>query len=242
MEVTSRLPATLGLLGQPLLPDDVIRRKVEEVVSRPEYQLDSNIDPDAIGIWLRFIMWVLQPIIWLFEALDGLPTALRWIVFISLLILLLILITHLVWSFVAAVRGTPRRRLTATTKPQEMTPEDFEQAAADAVGMGDYITAARVLFLASLLRIERAEKKTLRRGVTNRELLRRYRTSPVFEPLGHLVETIESKWYGHETCHASDYERCRTEYTRIIELLQRRLDASAPSTVNQGVRSDAVGA
>jgi hypothetical protein len=224
------------------LSDDEIRQKIEEVVGRPEFQLDSAIDPDAIGLWFRLLLWMLRPIIWLFEALDGLPNALRWVIVVVLMMVLVMLIAHIIWSFVAAVRGTPRRAVAGLVKAPDVMPEDLEQAAEEAVGAGDYITAARVLFLASLLRVERAEKKTLRRGVTNRELLRRYRNSPLFEPLARFVEIIEMKWYGHAVCDASDYEGCRAQYAQIIDVLERRSETKMSATMIDGVKSNAVGA
>lgn len=209
--------------------DEEIRRRAAEVLGRDEYRLDRAIDPEAIGIWLRILEWVLQPIAWLFDALSGLPDAIRWLIVVVLMVTLVLLVAHLAWSFVAAIRGVPlRRRANDGVKDPQVTPEQFEQVAGDAAAAGDYITAARVLFQASLLRIERAEAKKLRRGITNRELLRRYRGSPLAEPLGRLIDTIEAKWYGYETCYASDYERCHHDYAQIISLIR-------------GAKSDAVG-
>ena len=105
------------------------------------------------------------------------------------------------------------------------TAEDLELKAEQAEAQGDFIGAVRLLFRASLLRIERAEERPIRRGITNWELLRRYRTSPLFAPLERFVQTIDSKWYGHDECVRDDCVNCRTEYVRIRGLVERQAHA-----------------
>jgi hypothetical protein len=198
---------------------ETIRQKAEEVVARPDYQLDTQLDPESLGLWIRLLLWLLTPLRWLFRSMEGMPDFLRWIVVITLTIILVLLLAHIVWTFIRAVRGTPRRRFVQQSRGQEQTVEHWEQEARNAASCGDFILAVRYLFLASLRRIERAEKRKLRRGITNRELIRRYRASPLCEPLNCMVETIELKWYGHETCRETDFERCREEYARVCRLI-----------------------
>lgn len=77
-----------------------------------------------------------------------------------------------------------------------------------------------MLFRAALRRIELAEDKKLRVGITNRELLRRYRQSPLSEPLQLFVEMIDRKWYGGEACESADALHCRESYGQIQTLTQ----------------------
>ena len=99
----------------------------------------------------------------------------------------------------------------------EVDPVSLEEEADRAGSRGDYIGAIRLLFRAALRRIEVAEKKKLRPGSTNRELLRRYRSTPLFTPLERFVETIDNKWYGGGTCVEEDYLTCRGEHARILK-------------------------
>jgi hypothetical protein len=221
---------------------ETIRQKAEEVVARPDYQLDSQLDPESLSLWLRLLLWLLTPFRWFFRSLEGMPDFLRWIVVIVLTIILVLLLVHIVWTFVRAVRGTPRRRFVEQSRGQERTVEHWEQESRTAASRGDFISAVRYLFLASLRRIERAEKRKLRRGITNRELLRRYRASPLCEPLNFMVETIELKWYGHEICQQVDFEKCRDEYARVCQLIPALQGAAASeettSTRDQNERRD----
>lgn len=208
-----------------LPPDELIRRKAAEVVSRPEYQLDAGLDPDARNLWLQILRWILTPFRWLFDALEGIPDALRWVIVVVISLIAVALIVHIVWSFVGAIREAPPSRFAFTSREKPITPEEIEQAAQQAESAGDFIGAVRYLFLACLLRIERAEEKPIRRGITNRELLKRYRTSPLFEPLRHFVEVIDTKWYGHDVCDPGDLHECRRQHSVVRDIAERRAHA-----------------
>lgn len=208
------------------LPDaDAIRRKAAEVVARPEFELDSGIDAEQLNLWWRILMWLLTPVRWFFELLGDLPESLRWLVVIGLLSVLLALVGHIIWTFVRAIQGTPMKRFGSINRDRFASPEELEASAEGRAAEGDLIGAIRCLFRACLLRIERAEEKPFRRGITNREILRRYRTSPLFEPLSRLVETIDTRWYGHAPCEEGDYLDCRTEHARIRSLVERQAHA-----------------
>ncbi len=207
------------------LPASAIREKAQEVVSRADYQSDAAKDPRGALLFWKILRWILTPFRWLFDQMEGLPDALRWVIVAVLFVLLVLLVTHIVWTFVNAVRGGPRRKFVLASREKEILPSEYETAAAEAEAKGDYIGAVRWLFLACLLRIERAEEKPIRRGITNRELLRRYGKSPLFDPLSRFVETIDSKWYGHDICEEDDYVICRQEHSRICEIIERRSHA-----------------
>jgi hypothetical protein len=93
---------------------------------------------------------------------------------------------------------------------------------------GDYIAAVRLLFRACLLRLESAEKRAARAGVTNREHLRQHQDSPVFEPLRVFVDIIDTKWYGRGDCGRDDYEACIAAHARIHQFAKDGLHAHRP--------------
>jgi hypothetical protein len=203
-----------------------IRRKAAEVVARPDYQLDSGLSDESMSLWLTLLSWIIRPIVWLFEAMEGMPIFLRILVIVLLVIVLLALSVHIVWTLIAALRPGAVRGLGSPVARQEaIDPRELEQQAERAASSGEHLDAIRLLFRAALLRIEQAEQRKLRIGMTNRELLRRYSASALGEPLQLFVETIDRKWYGKQVCEAAEYELCREGYTRISTLTQRRADA-----------------
>jgi len=211
------------------LPDsEIIRRTAEEVVRRPAFRLDPQPESETafLDLLLRFIEWILTPLRWLSELLSGLPFWLRWPIFIGLTTLLAVLILHIIYTLVLAIRRPIRRAgLAAMDARTQNDPDAIERLAAEAVARGDYIGAIRLLFRASLLRLDLTEKRQTRVGTTNREYLRRHRDSAYFEPLKLFVETIDSKWYGQEDCRPEDYDACRSAHSRIHQLAKDALIA-----------------
>lgn len=210
-----------------LPPPDAIREKARVVVARPDYQLDAGRSESGRQWWLSILRWILAPFRWLFEALEGLPDALRWLVVIVLAIVCVALISHIVWSFVVAIRGPRRKtsRVAARRAERHIDPADLVREAETLQASGEYIKAVRLLFRASLLRLERLENRQFRPGFTNRALLARYRSSPMREPLSRFVETIDTKWYGDEVCGEPDYVACRMEHDRLQKLIREQIRA-----------------
>jgi hypothetical protein len=75
-------------------------------VARPEFQLDTDRDRESLSVFLRILLWLLKPIRWLLQLLEGLPGPLWWMVVIGLSATAAALIVHIVWSFIHAVRGS----------------------------------------------------------------------------------------------------------------------------------------
>jgi hypothetical protein len=214
---------------QTLPPADVIRHKANEVVSRPYYDLGNDSSrTDNMPLILDLIKWMLKPFQWLFDHLEGLPDFFRWLIVILCFVLCVALVGHIIYTFVRAVRGPlAQRGRVYEPAAREIDPVELEQQAERAGATGDYIGGVRLLFRAALRRIELAEKKKLRPGITNRELLRRYRTSPLANPLARFVDVIELKWYGNIPCEQADYTACQSEHVRIRQYASERQSAVA---------------
>lgn len=204
------------------LPDpDVIRRTADEVIRRSAFQLEPQPESGKtfLDYLLRFLEWISTPFRWLSELLSGLPYWLRWPIFVGLTTLVILLVLHLIYSLVTAMRRPLRGSgLAAIDANTQCDPETIERQAAEAAARGNHIAAIRLLFRASLMRLDLAEKRKTRAGTTNREYLRRHRDTPVFEPLKMFVETIDAKWYGRDACVPEDYEACHAAHARIHQL------------------------
>jgi hypothetical protein len=209
--------------ASPLPDPETIRRTAHQVLSRPDYQLHPQPESGTIllELLLRLLRWILAPIQWLIAALEGLPGWLRWPIAVGLVALLFVLVLHIGYTIVRAMRGPGQKRGLATAL--ERAPRDpaaLERQAAEAVSRGDFITAIRLLFVACVLRLELAEKRAFGAGTTNREHLRRHQDSPVFEPLKLFVEIIETRWYGRGVCALEDFEACSAAHARIRDFAQ----------------------
>jgi hypothetical protein len=202
-------------------PAESIRTAAREVVGRPYFDLDSSRHEGGTPILLELLRWILRPFFWLFDQLEGLPEFLRWLIVILCVILCVALIAHIAYTLVRAIGDpTSRRRLQLDSTSREVDPDEIERDAQLVGSQGDYIGAVRLLFRAALRRLEIFEKKKFRPGITNREVVRRYRATPLAESLARFVNTIELKWYGQLPCEQADYLTCRDEHGRICEYIR----------------------
>lgn len=206
-----------------------LREKAAEILSRREYTLDSRsqADPWLMELFIKIIEWILAPFRWLFEMTDGLPDFLRWLIVVGLAVVLGFLIWHIFHTLLAAIRGTKRTAsLAYESRRHQHDPAYFEQLAREAAEENDFITAIRLLFRAAVLRIELSEKNTHRPGVTNRELLKRFRSTPrLFDRLKLFVDMIDRKWYGDEACTRLDFEICESAHADVRNMVQERIHA-----------------
>jgi hypothetical protein len=210
------------VLAQSKLPPPVsIRETAQEVVARPYFDLDSSRRPDGTPLIVEIIRWIFKPFVWLFNSLEGLPDVLRWLIVVICVVLCVALIAHMLYTLFRAIGGPAiRRRPQYDSATREIDPNDFERQAEHVQAEGDYIGAIRLLFRAALRRLEIFEKKKFRPGITNRELVRRYRATPLADSLMRFVNTIELKWYGQTPCEQADYVTCRNEHGRICQYIR----------------------
>lgn len=207
------------------LPDDnVLREKLRDVLARPDYRLDPPGDSAAwfIEMLLTVLSWLIWPFKWVYNFSEGLPEFLRWLIVLAMIVVLGVVVGHIVYTVVSALRGSNREKFALPTESasQRITAAELETLAEQAAERGELVVAVRYLFRASLARLELREKKMTRRGLTNREHLRRYRGTPFFDPLEILVSTIEWKWYGEQPCADEDWESCRQAYRSVAGRLQ----------------------
>lgn len=209
---------------------DEIRRKAIEVLQRAEYQRALSDAESGGGDNL-----LLKAVRWLLDGIAALADALSFLGFLKypVAILLCLALVGLIYRMVRALAGTARLPVRMERERRECgvraaEPEEYEALAASARRDDRFVEAVRWLLWAALLRIEQAEKRKPRPGATNRELVRRYRSTPLQAPLQTLVETIDVHWYGDRPASADDFERCRTSYEELREVLTSRM-AAAPA-------------
>lgn len=208
------LPATF--------PDaETIRRTAAEVVQRADYRLqpESRADEVFLSLILNGLQLIISAFRSLFYLVEGLPEWLQWVVIVGLVLVVLVISGHMFYSLFMLFRSTRQRDSATLTLPTVvLDPAKLERQADDAAARGDSSLAVRLLFRACLLRLEKAESRKLRSGTTNREVLRRHRQAPVYEPMKVFVEIIENKWYGMGECSAGDYQTCRVAHAELLRL------------------------
>jgi hypothetical protein len=154
---------------------------------------------------------------------DWIGGAIRTSVEVSPLFAILLL-AMLIGIAVLAARGALNRMIVPATvsesTPEPVTSADAEARADRQVAAGDYRSALRYLFLATLLALQERGALELRPGMTNREYLQSLRTAsstglPV--SLAALVDAFDRTWYGHLPFDAEDYARCRALADQVLQ-------------------------
>lgn len=203
--------------------NEAIRQKAAEVVARSDYQLEQGLDETSRSLLMIAISWIIKPFIWLFDSMDGLPTVVKMIVIVVLVLILVGLIAHIIYSILSAIRGAKRiAGGSSTNRDRPLDPVELEELATAAAHETRYVEAIRLLLKAALVRIEQAEEKKFRAGITNREILKRYRTSSLEAPLARIIDLVDRKWYGTEQCEQTDFDACVSQHRSICETILRR--------------------
>jgi hypothetical protein len=209
---------SFDLVNSSLPAADEIRDTARLVLERPEFQVESS--PPGGEQLLAFLEWLikflLKPFIWLFNAMDGFPDPLRWLIVIALFIVLIALLGHIFYTVFSVLRPPARKTtLVDMARGNELKPADFEKLADEAAADRDYIGAVRCLFRAALVGLQQREQKRLRPGITNREILSRLRDARLIEAMRLFVETIDAGWYGRQPCGEGEYRRCLAAYQQL---------------------------
>ena len=193
-----------------LPPADSIRETAREVVARPEFQIDapSQLPFDLLRLIGRILKAIIGPFQRFAESVFAFSPVLGWLMIMGMLLIVIGLVAHIVYSFRVALARRVEAISGLSKSRRLVDPAKLEVEAKLAAARGDFIGAVRLVFRACLARLEAAEERALRLGLTNRELLRRYQSTPLVDALRTFVETIDAKWYGHALCDAGDYEAC----------------------------------
>ncbi|MGO8749680.1 MAG: DUF4129 domain-containing protein [Thermoguttaceae bacterium] len=187
-----------------------IRAVVEEVLARPEFA-DLHADPNAFGRWLmEWIGWLFKR---LGSAIEGLPSGVLWSIVASMLLALLAILAHLIYTLWSILGGAKRLSLpgsAARRHPGELLGVrdlDFDTLYVEAqrlLAAGDWLPATKYLYVVAILWLDRQGWIAFRPPKTNRDYLRELRSKSQLQGLFHrLTEGFESIVYGGQSATTS---------------------------------------
>jgi hypothetical protein len=195
---------------------EAVRETARRVLAGPDYNLENTLHPIAwaaeVFRWIRRMLHALAD---LFEG-SGLPIP---PLFFWVLLALIVLGLMAWWLFRRhALRIPAGDGIAASEAEIDDLPSDVRvllERSNTLAESGNYVDASRLLYRASLLRLEEQRGGFLRRGLTNLEYLRTFRSAWVLENLRVFVDLINWKWYRDSNFDAADYRRCRDAYERL---------------------------
>ncbi len=212
MGIASALP----VLSQAPAPKR-IKDTVEAVLSQKKYQPD----PDPIYNQPDLNKHVQGPLDWLFrrisdmlDALFEISPVLYYLFIVFLVALLAIIIWHMVNTFRLVMQKRKYRHPASDERStrRERDASDWEKDAQQEVEHENYIAAVRCLFRALLYQMRASKLPGIRRGMTNRQYLRRFGSTPLGPVLESFVGVIDERWYAGQSCGYEEYQHCLNEY------------------------------
>ncbi len=223
------LGAVGGFCGEdgPAPDPEAIRTATQTILSQNSYDLDKpeRFQLDLSRFW-RAVGHFLET---LFEPLGTLGFPVTIAIVVALVIVLIGLLSHIVYSFYSAIR-TKEGELFTLTKSAPVDPSKLEAEAVRFAAQGNFVDASRMLYAAALAMLEQKRESHVKRGLTNTEYLRTFRTAWVTENLRIFVDLINWKWYRDRMFEEADYQECRQAYDRLQARLKQESECSTQDT------------
>jgi hypothetical protein len=207
-------------------PSDA-RAAARAVLSRPEFQSEPAPDPSAFEkVSDKVIAWIKNH--WpQWKPVNG-PS---WspnikVIYTILGILVVALFALLVWVIVGAVgRRSARSRVlavddTETALVEARDTDSILDLADEKARAGDYRSAFRLVYLATLVALDTGGVLRFDRSKTNWEYLRALRSAgraDVYEKMQPLTLDFDRLWYGFAKAGAEDYQRARLRYQELTQ-------------------------
>jgi len=187
-----------------------VRAAIEEVLARPEFA-DLRADPNAFGRQLA--EWLLSLLRRIDSALEHLPPWVFWLILAWMILTLLAILAHLIYTLWRFLGGSGRPSLAGAAARRAagellgIRELDFETVYAEAqrlLACGDWLAATKHLYVAAILWLDRHGWITFRLAKTNQDYLRQL--GPHLQLQGlfrRLTEGFESIVYGGQSATVS---------------------------------------
>jgi hypothetical protein len=188
---------------QPQIDHAQARATIAEVLARPEF---ANLHSDPYAFTRRLMRWIISGLDALTSALRRQPAWVFWLIITWMVVALLAILAHLVytlWRVVSAASGVSRSAA-AGRRPQGellgIRELEFEPVYAEALRLlaaGDWLTATKYLYVAAILWLHRQGWISFRPSKTNRDYLAELRARPKLQSsYRRLTEIFEPVVYG----------------------------------------------
>jgi hypothetical protein len=143
-----------------------------------------------------------------------------WLFVGTLILVLLGLLAHILYTFFRAVRTGDDTETPALNHTEMTDPEELDVRARALAEEGNYVDASRALYRAALLRLEKKRGGRVMAGLTNTEYLGTFHLPWVIQNLRVFADLINWKWYRNRSFDKEDYAHCRRAHDEIAARLR----------------------
>lgn len=202
-----------------------IQEVAREVISRSHYHLESEGPSNQQAAYiLRLMKEIIEWLAGKLQVLFDISPILGLIVVIVLVAIVVAVLVQMVMFVISIIKDrNPSHRPVEIENVFRPNPESWEALAEKASNTGDYLEAVRSLFMAMIARLELRQGKPFRRGMTSREVSRRFEKSQLHESIKTIVRTHEITWFGFADCLEGDFQNVREEYDRLTARIRSQI-------------------
>lgn len=183
---------------------DRSRQVVREVLAGGEFvHLQQE---EKLSLVQRLRLWLIQAVRWIGEVFESMPRWLWWTVLIWMVLTLLAIVGHLVYTLVTALspralraagRGEGGSFSERWLGERDLDFEELYERARQLLAEGNLTEAVRYLFVAGLMLLQRGGWVRFHRSKTDGDYLRELMGHPhIREALINLTRTFEATAYG----------------------------------------------
>lgn len=201
-----------ALITPPTAANESDRAKLRDILNQPPFK--SGVASNALNDWLNQILeWIDQ---FLNSTASGIASVRDVVTILGFVIVVVVLFFFLrTWlsNWVAETQ------LPKSVQGAALTSSNALAQAQRLASQGDYRTAIRQLYLASLLMLD--ERGVLRydRTLTNREYLNAVKNEPKTQSaLQPIVDRFDRTWYGFESVDQKEFEQYQKQVDSLKEL------------------------
>lgn len=208
-------------LALPATADEIRRVAKETLGNAPYVNTSPELARDLIQRVFDWIKNALEPLERWLELLYQTSRPLYYVLVGVCLLALIGLVLHIVWTLYRAMQND-KPMMRAPEGPTDMLKyaADLEAQGNEARGTGDYVAALRFYYRSAIIRIELARGTMPRRGATNRQYLNWFCNTPVYEPLGVLVNSIDVAWFGGVPFSEQQMDQAYLAYTQLTRMAE----------------------
>lgn len=229
-ELLFAISTKIGLpTGGDSLSKDEEKRKLAEILARPEYQPQKPKAESGLAAWLqRFLEWLdslfpaSSPSAKSTEGYASLARVLQVLLFAVVIGLLL----YLAYRFAPRIFPRMRRGPRAKKSPRTILGERIEADASasdlfseaeNLARAGEVRAAIRKGYIALLCELSDKHVISLAGHKTNRDYLREVRSrDPLLGSMRGMTSSFERSWYGSQPAAADDWAEFRENYRKAV--------------------------
>jgi hypothetical protein len=191
----------------------------EEVREATRQVLDNDLyryaDKNTIQDWTEVFSWFSDGLESVFRWLNKLTPGLKMVIVIVCLVLLALIVWHIVYTFKRAFRVNPVKSVLSSQRKNLLA--EIQLSLNESIRNQQWNLAIRHNFLQSILILDKKEKISFVRSMTNQELVNAIPSGSLNQHFNQLISEVDCYWYARNQAKENDYQRVKELCLNILK-------------------------